>query len=156
MRKLLYQTLALGALAGMRSLSAPALLSRSLSESGDGQLRDTPLHLLENKTVATVLGGLAASELLGDKIPNIPNRIDPPALIMRGASGALVGAALYLGQRKKVAEGAAIGAAAAIAATFASFYLRQSLGKATGIADPVFGVFEDALVVGTGLKAAKL
>lgn len=156
MKTILYKTLALGALAGLRSFSAPALLSRNLSSRNQGLLQDTPLHLLENKTMATVLSGLSATELLGDKIPGVPDRIEAPGLLFRGASGALVGAAIYLSNRKNAAEGAAIGAIAAVAATYASFYLRKSLGKATGIADPVFGALEDALVVTSGLKAAKM
>ncbi|RIJ41421.1 DUF4126 family protein [Pontibacter oryzae] len=156
MKKILYKTLALGALAGLRSLSAPALLSRNLSSRNEGLLQNTPLHLLENKTVATVLSGLSATELLGDKLPGIPDRIELPSLLFRGASGALVGAAIYLSDRKNAAEGAALGALGAVAATYASFYLRKSLGKATGIADPVFGALEDALVVSSGLQVAKM
>ncbi len=94
--------------------------------------------------------------MLGDKLPGVPDRIAAPSLLARGASGALVGAAVYLMNNGKAMEGAAVGAVAAVGATFASFYLRRYLSEHTSVADPVIGAIEDALVVGAGLKAAQL
>ncbi|WP_299754939.1 DUF4126 family protein [uncultured Pontibacter sp.] len=155
MEKTLYKTLAMGALAGMRSLSAPALLSRALNENKNGALAATPLKYLQNKYVANTLTGLAATELLGDKIPGVPDRIEVPSLLFRATSGAVVGAAVYASNHEKLLKGAAIGAAAAVAATYLSFYLRKTLCEKTTIADPVIGALEDALVLGSGLKAAR-
>lgn len=156
MNNTLYKTLALGALAGMRSLAAPTLLSHFLSENGSSPLQNTPLRFLGNSTVAMVLKGLAVSEMVGDKVPGAPDRIELPSLIMRSTTGAVAGAAVYLMNNKKAAEGAAIGAAAAIAATYGSFYLRKTLCENTSLADPIYGALEDALVVASGIKAAQL
>ncbi|PTX18320.1 putative membrane protein [Pontibacter mucosus] len=145
----------MGALAGMRSLSAPALLSRALLDKQNTNLSGTPFRFLQHRYVANTLTGLAATELLGDKLPIAPDRIETPSLLMRAASGAAVGAAVFAGRHKSMAEGAALGAVAAVAATYASFYLRKFLCEKTGIADPVFGALEDVLVVASGLKAAK-
>ncbi|GAB3530018.1 DUF4126 family protein [Pontibacter brevis] len=156
MNNTLYKALAFGALAGMRSLAAPTLLSHFLSEAGSAPLRNTPLRFLGNSTVAMVLKGLAASEMLGDKVPGVPDRIEPPSLVMRSASGALAGAAVYMMNNRKAIEGAAVGAAAAVAATYGSFYLRKTLCEKTSLADPIFGALEDALVIASGMQAAKL
>ncbi|RDV16732.1 DUF4126 family protein [Pontibacter diazotrophicus] len=156
MNNTLYKTLAFGALAGMRSLAAPTLLSHFVSEDGSSPLQHTPLRFLGNSTVAMVLKGLAASELVGDKMPGVPDRIELPSLIMRGTTGAVAGAAIYLMSHKKAAEGAAIGAVAAIAATYGSFYLRKTLCEKTRLADPIYGALEDALVIASGIKAAQL
>lgn len=156
MNDTLLKTLAFGALAGMRSLAAPTLLSHFLSENENSPLQDTPLKFLGNSTVAMVLKGLAASEMVGDKVPGVPDRIELPSLMMRSASGALAGAAVYMMNNKKAAEGAAIGAAAAIAATYGSFYLRKTLSEKTSLADPIYGALEDALVIASGIKAAKI
>ena len=156
MNDTLYKALAFGALAGMRSLAAPTVLSHFISRDDSSPLQDTPLRFLGSSTAAMVLKGLAATEMVGDKVPGVPDRIEPPSLIMRGASGALAGAAIYLMNHKKALEGAAIGAAAAIATTYASFYLRKTLSEKTSLADPVFGALEDALVVASGMKAAQL
>jgi len=153
--KAIYKAMALGALAGMRSLSAPALLSRALPDKHHVDLAGTPLRFLQNRYVSYTLMGLAATELLGDKLPVAPDRIEKPSLLMRAGSGAMVGAAVYAGNRKSMTTGAAIGAVAAVAATYASFYLRKILGDRTHIADPVIGILEDVLVVGSGLKAAR-
>ncbi len=139
----------------MRSLSAPALLSRALQEKHDGRLNGTPFEFLQNKCVAYTLTGLAATELLGDKLPVAPDRIVLSSLLMRAGSGAMVGAAVFQGNRNSLAKGALVGAAAAVAATYASFYLRKMLRDKTVIADPVLGMLEDALVLGAGLKAAR-
>lgn len=145
----------MGALAGMRSLSAPALLSRALLDKHNNSLTGTPFEFLQHRYVANTLTGLAATELLGDKLPMAPDRTIAPSLLMRAASGAAVGAVVYAGRHKSIAEGAALGTVAAVAATYASFYLRKFLCEKTGIADPIIGALEDALVVASGLKAAK-
>ncbi|PRY04274.1 putative membrane protein [Pontibacter ummariensis] len=154
MKETLYRTLALGALAGLRSLSAPALLSHYLSQHKNPDLKGSPLHYLGNSNVSLALKGLAASELVGDKMPNIPDRTKLPSLAMRGACGALVGAALYMLDNKKPWEGAAIGGAAAVASTYASYYLRQFLDQHTPLTDPAMGLIEDLLTVGSGMKVA--
>ena len=146
----------MGALAGMRAVSAPALLSRTLSDDNNSALASTPFRFLQNKYVANALTGLAATEIIGDKMPDVPDRIELPSLLVRTASGALVGAALYLGNREKALEGAAIGAAAAIAGTYASFYLRRALNRNSALTNPVLGAIEDALVMGSGIQATKI
>lgn len=156
MNNTLSKALAFGALAGMRSLAAPTVLSHFLSKDGSNALQNTPLSFLGNNTVAMALKGLAVSEMMGDKVPGVPDRIEAPSLIMRSGSGALAGAAVYLMNRKSWAEGAAIGAAAAIAATYGSFYLRKTLCEKTSLADPILGAIEDALVIGSGMKAGQL
>lgn len=156
MKKLISKTLVMGTLAGMRAVSAPALLSRTLSDEKNSALSHTPLRFLQNKYVANTLTALAASEIIGDKIPNVPDRIEMPSLLTRMASGALVGAALFMSNRQNGVQGAAIGAAAALAGTYASFYLRKALRDNTSISDPVYGALEDALVMGSGYQAGKM
>src|SRR4051812_4406680 len=81
----------LGAVAGLRAFSAPALLSRQLSRS---DRKEGVTSLLGSPTVATVLGALAVGEIVADKMPWMPNRTDPPGLIARAGSGAFVGATI--------------------------------------------------------------
>ncbi|MCJ8165080.1 DUF4126 family protein [Pontibacter sp. E15-1] len=156
MKKILYKTMALGAFSGMRSMAGPTLVSHFVCKDKNSPLKHTPLRLLGNENVALLLKGLAGGELVGDKLPSAPDRIAAPSLVVRGASGALVGAAVYLMHDGKGLHGAFVGATAAIGATFASFYLRKYLSEHTSLADPILGALEDALVVGGGLKAAQL
>ena len=82
----------LGLIAGMRSMAAPALLSRHLAgRSARG--RGAAMRLLASRRTASVLTVLAAGEMVADKTPAIPDRTDPPALLGRIVMGALSGAA---------------------------------------------------------------
>jgi len=156
MNNTLYKTLAFGALAGMRSLAAPALLSHFVSKDESKPLQQTPFSFLGNSTVSKVLKGLAVSEMVGDKLPSVPDRIETPSLLVRSTSGATLGAALYHLKGGNELLGAALGAAAAVAATYGSFYLRKYLCENTSLTNVTLGSLEDAVVVGSGLKASQL
>jgi len=148
--KTCWQVLGLGVIAGMRSMSAPALASRYLVKDPSAALEYTHLAFLQSPQVADVLKWLAAGEMAGDKIPGIPDRITPPSLFARGLSGALVGAALFKANQGNMGAGALLGSAAAMAGAYGSFYLRKELKHRSGIADPILGVLEDALVLKSG------
>ncbi len=150
----IWRTLGLGVIAGMRSMAAPALLSNELSKTPALALAGSPLRYLQHGAVATGLKLLAASELVGDKLPAAPDRIAAPALLARAASGALVGATIYTAQKNSWAQGALLGAAAAVAGTYGSFYLRKLMNQYAP--NVVSGVMEDALTLGSGLAIAKL
>ncbi|MET3542492.1 putative membrane protein [Pontibacter aydingkolensis] len=150
-----WKTVGMGAVAGMRAMSAPALLSDELSRIPSMGLANSPLHFLQSDTVATGLKVLAATELLGDKIPDVPDRISPPSLAVRALSGAVVGATIFTANKDSLTKGAILGAAAAIAGTFASFYLRKAIKKYTHLPDSLSGAIEDALMFGSGLAITK-
>ncbi|WP_257458264.1 DUF1990 family protein [Archangium lipolyticum] len=144
-----------GVLAGMRALSAPALLSHLLSrepvEAPEGRA-----HALASRRTSRVLGVLAIGELAADKTSWIPSRISPPALVARALSGALTGAAVAAPHRRPSAGRALLGAAAAVASSFAFYKLRQLATRRLGLPNVVAGLVEDAaaLVLGTRLLAA--
>ncbi len=150
-QKKLTKGLGLAAIAGLRSMSAPALLSNYMEKHPSHRLRKTHFNFMQSGKTANLLKVLAAAEMLGDKLPGAPNRTKTSALLGRGLSGALVGATLGRTQRKKYIGGA-LGMLSAIAATYASFYLRKKLSKKTGIPDAVWGALEDFLVVRSGQK----
>jgi uncharacterized membrane protein len=149
----IWKTLGMGAIAGMRSMTAPAILSTELSNAPSDALKHSPLRYLQHGPVATGLKLMAASELVGDKLPGMPDRISPPILLSRAASGALVGATIFTTHRGKWLKGAAIGATAAVAATYGSFYLRMLLNK---YAPNAFsGALEDAVTLASGVAISK-
>jgi uncharacterized membrane protein len=88
--------------------------------------------------------------LVGDKLPNTPNRTAAPGLIGRCLSGALAGAGIYKATGNNGFTGALIGSAAALASSFGCFYLRRFVVEKTNIADPKIGGIEDAIVAATG------
>jgi uncharacterized membrane protein len=144
-------------LAGMRSLSAPAFLSHYLSQQPHSGLAGSRLRFLQKPFTAGLLKVLAAGEMVGDKLPNAPNRTDPPVLLGRLLSGALVGAAWYRSRHGSALGGGLLGGLAAVAATFVSFGLRMGISQRAGVSTALVGVGEDTavLVGGTALLSAQ-
>lgn len=139
----------MGLVAGMRSMSAPALLSRHLARhpsAGGG--------MLASRRAAHTTALLAAGEAVADKMPGVPARTEVPALLGRAAAGALCAAAVA-DRRGGSRWGAALaGAVAAVASAHVSYRLRKEAGERSGVPDPVWAVAEDALVVWSGSRVA--
>lgn len=143
----------LGLIAGMRSMAAPALLSRHLAgRSARG--RGAAMRLLASRRTASVLTVLAAGEMVADKTPAIPDRTDPPALLGRIVMGALSGAAVATWRGGPAFGAALVGGVAAAASTHLAYQVRKAAGQATDVPDPLFGLAEDALVVAAGSRLA--
>ncbi len=148
--RVMMQIIGLGLLNGSRTFAVPALLSRRLAHSGhelSGAAR-----LLSRSGFSRALQVMALLELLGDKIPGIPARIEPPGLVGRATTGVWVGAALSEAWNRPRLGGAAIGALAAVLGAFAGYYARRELTAEHGPALPdlLVALAEDALVLGGG------
>ena len=124
----LTNTLALGALTGMRSMAGPAALA-----------------LPQGGLLGRMVGVLAAGELAADKTPFVGNRTDAGPLAGRAVIGAIVGGVAAHQGKGNVLAGALVGGAAAFAMAHVAFRLRQRLPK--GVAG---GLIEDAVVMGLG------
>ncbi|GAB2767367.1 putative membrane protein [Hymenobacter luteus] len=155
MSKHLWQTVGLGAVAGLRSMTAPALLSSNLLTYHPHALAGSPLRWLQKPLVAHGLKVLAASEMTADKLPQMPARIVPVSLAGRAAAGALVGATLYKINHDTPLTGALVGALAAVGATYAGYFLRKKATEGSGLSSAAVGGLEDALTLGVGLALAK-
>jgi len=149
------RTLGLGAVAGVRSMSAPALLSRAASRGDIGGIEGTPFAFLASPRTARILTVLAVGEAVADKLPFSPDRISAPGLIGRMVSGALVGAALFAAAERRAALGAGLGLLAAAAASYPSYYLRVKTQEKLGAPNWAVGLVEDALAEGAGLLALR-
>lgn len=145
------QAAGIGVIAGMRSMSAPAFVSNSFARVRPKHLRKSPFRHLSSPFVSNVLALLAAGEMIADKLPFMPNRTDPPALVGRALNGAFAAAAWAAYNRQSALIGAVTGAAAAIASSFAFFHLRRAATHELEIPDSVAAITEDALVLGTGI-----
>jgi uncharacterized membrane protein len=140
--KTLVTAAALGALSGIRSMAAPSLVARALA---DGR---TPLPgRLASPTTARLLSLAAAGEMLADKSPWIPDRTSTLPLVGRAVLGSLSATALayHRGHRPLLLHGA-VGAAAALAATFAAFHVRRLAVAELKAPDRLVGLLEDAVV----------
>jgi uncharacterized membrane protein len=138
----------------MRSLAAPAILSRQASRGGGwGNGLDfdrTGFQWMGRPLYSTILGLLAASEGVGNKVPGAPARTKPLSLLVRAGSGALVGGAIYAGEEEPPVLGAVIGACAAVSMAFIAYAVRKKIAQDERISDKAVGVGEDLLVAALG------
>jgi uncharacterized membrane protein len=134
----------LGAVSGMRSMAAPAIVSR-LAHTGLLPLEGTQIKFLGNKNSAKTMALMAAGEMIADKLPFIPKRTAVFPLVARAASGALSGIA-FAKARKRSVVGALIGSLAAVGASFGAYKLRKTAGEKLHLPDSIVAVAEDALV----------
>src|SRR5262249_28281753 len=82
-----------GAVTGVRSMTGPAIVSRSLA-SGLFSAGKSSFKWLGAKRTANTFGLLALGELVGDKLPFMPNRTNVAPLVGRLIGGGLCGAAI--------------------------------------------------------------
>lgn len=135
-----------GVLAGMRSLSAPALLGRELSRP-QGILHRRPFQRYALSRGSRVLTTLAAGEIAADKAPFTPARTAPPVLGARILSGLITGATLARWSRRPVLGFALVGAVSALASTYAFYGLRRFVSQRLRVPNVLAGFLEDSLVV---------
>ena len=133
----------LGVVAGLRSMTAPALLAVA---GYRGWARTA--RVLRQARAVKVASALALGEIVADKTPYIPNRTEPASLTWRIASGALVGGAFCASKHKPVAMGVLAGGFGALAGTYGAFYLRHRLAER--FPDRLIALAEDAIAVGGG------
>lgn len=122
----------LGAVTGARTFLAPAALALR------GRL---------GKAAKFTLPVLAAGELVADKLPIAPPRIEGPGLVARVVSGAVSG------RVSGGARGARVGAAFALASTYPTQSLRATIGRRTSVPDVACALPED-LIAATLATAA--
>jgi uncharacterized membrane protein len=120
----------LGAATGARTFIAPAALALQ-GRIGSGRL---------GMAAKVILPALAAGEIVGDKLPMAPPRVEGPGLVGRVVTGALSG------RVSGGARGARVGAAFALAATYPSQALRAQIVKRTPLPDVACAVPEDLVV----------
>jgi uncharacterized membrane protein len=128
----------LGTVTGARTFLAPAALALR-GRLGDGKL---------GKVAKLALPALAAGEVVGDKLPMAPPRVEGPGLVGRVVSGALSGRVVG------GARGARVGATFALASTYPSQLLRSTIVTHTPIPDLACAVPEDLAGATLAAKAS--
>src|SRR6266436_1351119 len=91
----------IGVIAGLRSLTAPAVVSWA-ARLGWLKLENTWLAFLGYAAAPYILSVLAIAELIADKLPKTPSRKAPPGFAARLVTGALCGAAIGLASQSLI------------------------------------------------------
>jgi uncharacterized membrane protein len=136
----------IGVIAGLRSLTAPAVLSWA-ARLGWLHLENTPLAFLGYAASPYILSMLAIIELIADKLPKTPSRKAPLGFAARLVTGALCGAALGSAGQSLI-DGLVAGVIGSIAGTQGGYEFRVRLVKAIGGKDLPIALLEDAIAIG--------
>lgn len=150
-QKVTLQAIGLGAVAGLRASLAAAVTSHYLSNHPNPAISRSMFRFIQLPVTAVITKLVSAVEITGDKIPGAPDRIVPAQVLARVVSGAFVGATIFKANRQSIIQGAALGGISALAVTFGSFFLRKYIDELPYALDPVTGVVEDAIAIGSGL-----
>lgn len=141
---------AIGLVAGLRSLTAPAVVSWAANLKWL-DLQNSSLAWLATATAAWILSAAAVAEIVVDKLPNTPSRKKPLGLIARFLMGALSGAALCAPAHQSLIAGAVLGGLGGLAGAFLGYEMRSRLVNALKVPDIVIALFEDAVAIGSAL-----
>jgi uncharacterized membrane protein len=138
----------IGAVAGLRALTAPAVLAWA-AERRLIRLGSSPFATIISATMAKRITDFAVSELIADKLPFTPSRLNAAPLASRIVSGAICGATIYGVVKRPLTEGAVLGCLGAIAGAFAGYHMRKRLSRDRP--DLGVAVLEDAFAIGGGV-----
>jgi uncharacterized membrane protein len=140
--------LLIGVVAGLRSLTAPAVVAWAAAPAVLGwiDLSHTWASWLGNTITVVILTILAIGELVTDKLPKTPPRTSPPAFGARLVMGGLAGAALGAWPHWTfTALGA--GVIGAVLGTLGGYQARKRLVAARNGQDLPIALLEDAVAI---------
>jgi uncharacterized membrane protein len=138
---------ALGVVAGLRSMTPPAVVAWA-AHLGWLQLADTPFAFLTSPPARYLLLAAMLGELVADKLSFTPSRTRPGSFVWRILSGGLAAAALAAGAGHELVSGAVAGCLGAVAGTLGGYRARTGLVQALQVPDYAVAVAEDVVAVG--------
>ncbi|OMC42828.1 DUF4126 domain-containing protein [Mycobacterium sp. IS-1264] len=149
---ILLMALLIGVVAGLRSLTAPAVVAWA-AFIGWIDLHGTWASWVANLITVIVLTVLAVGELVNDKLPKTPARTAPPIFAARIVTGGFAGAVLgAMPHWTFSALGA--GVIGAVIGTLGGYQARKRLVGVTGGKDLPIALLEDAVAIAGGFAIA--
>jgi uncharacterized membrane protein len=145
----LLMALLIGVVAGLRSLTAPAVVAWA-AFLGWINLHATWASWMANIITALVLTVLAIGELVTDKLPKTPARTAPPSFVARIVLGAFAGAVIGAAWHYTFSSLGA-GVVGAVLGTLGGYHARRRLVAARQGQDLPIALLEDAVAILGGL-----
>jgi uncharacterized membrane protein len=149
-QKPVWQTLGLGAVAGVRASAAPAIANYYSNGYQPSSLRI--VRFVQSPLTSIAISLLSAAENKRKKTVKIADDLDMRQLALHIASGAFAGAAIFRKNKQSVLKGMVIGGAAALITGIAGFYLRKHADKLPDVIPQFTTAFEDAFAYSSGVK----
>ena len=137
---------AIGFVAGLRSMTAPAAVSWA-AHLGWLQLQGSPLAFMGSTAAVAIFSLLALAELVADKLPRTPNRTTPGPLMARMVMGGLCGACLGVSTDQSWLAGAVAGSIGAVIGAFVGYEARRRLVSGLKVKDVVIALSEDLVAI---------
>jgi uncharacterized membrane protein len=138
---------AIGLIGGLRSLTAPAVVSWAAHWNWL-HVKETAMSFMALTVTAVILTVAAVGELVADKLPNTPSRTAALGIIARLTLGGLSGATLCVAGGQSLVLGAVLGAAGGLIGAFVGYKARTGLVRALKVPDLVIALLEDAVAIG--------
>lgn len=146
----LFLAFLIGVIAGLRSLTAPAVVAWAAHRNWL-PLEKTPLAFLGSTAALVIFIVLAIGELIADQLPSTPSRMKPPGLIARIVLGGLCGSALAAAAGQSMVAGGFLGAVGGVVGAFGGYQVRTRVVRALRVPDFVIACLEDVVAIGGGL-----
>ncbi|MDQ4146958.1 MAG: DUF4126 family protein [Pseudomonadota bacterium] len=139
----------IGIVAGLRSLTAPAVVSWA-AYLGWLNLQGSPLAFMGSIAAVAIFSLLALVEYVTDLLPKTPNRTTPVPLIARILMGSLSGACLCASAGQSLLAGAVLGGIGGVIGAFAGYQARTRLVNGLKVKDIFIAIPEDLVAIGLG------
>jgi uncharacterized membrane protein len=146
-------SLGLGFVAGLRSMTAPAIVAWA-ARIGWMNLSNSPLAFMGSRWAVALFTLAALAEYVADLLPTTPARTAPVGLVTRIVVGLLTGASVAIAGGFMLWVGLLGGVIGAIAGAFGGYRARGGLVRALHVPDAVIAIPEDVIAVSLGLLLA--
>ncbi len=146
MNHVLILAVGIGIVAGLRSLTAPALVCWA-AHLGWMNLQGTPLAFMGSAVAVGIFTVLAIVELVADTLPKTPPRTAAVGLIARIIMGGLCGACIYAAGAATPIVGAVMGIIGALIGTYAGYHTRRALVNGLKVKDIFIAIPEDIIAI---------
>jgi uncharacterized membrane protein len=143
----------LGFVAGLRSMSAPAVVAWA-AHIGWMNLSNSPLAFMGSRWAVVLFTLAALGEYIVDLLPATPARTAAFPLTARMVTGSLTGASVAIAGGFLLWVGVLGGVLGAIAGAFGGYRARVGLVRALHVPDAVIAIPEDVIAIGMGLLLA--
>ena len=136
----------IGIVAGLRSLTAPAVVAWG-AHLAWLNLHGPPLGFMGSTTAVAIFSLLAIGELVADKLPKTPKRTAVAGLLARIVTGGLCGACLCAAAGKSLLAGALLGGIGGVIGAFTGYETRSYLVNNLHIKDFLVATCEDLVAI---------
>lgn len=137
----------IGFLCGLRTFAPLALVSW-MAVWGWTPVAGSPFWFIGKTVFAIAISFLALLELVGDKLPKTPPRIQIMPLIGRFVSGGIAAAAVAFSAGRPWLYGLLLGSIGALIGAFTGYHVRRSLVQSPRLPDLVVALAEDFVTIG--------